>query len=407
MANHVLITDQAHAYISGLLNPSNTDISRIDITSVRAKVLSTAPTPVASWTFTNWNALGGTNHDQTNLDDVLSIFDTDVHPVPANNSITYNIQDARPAEVYQPKAIAFGMKAVNSNGVAEATEKLFCVWYSDNTDDLYNKQANSSIEYQIGIVLASTGITSITVSVQSISEATKTEMEGGTSSQKYASPRRVKDWKDKFVFPLWTERETPADTATAKELNTRITPGNYLLEFTGNVSWQNAPSDSNANDDLYLDVRQVGETNLFSQNLYTEDQDGNLGHWERLSYNSNGSVAWKNWIRFGESGIKYYSENPEVSATGSGSGAKIQSCVVNSSGQITGVVWESGSSGYATGNVLTFTQGTATATYTLTSSDHSSGVLNNLSGKTIGNSFLETLPATVPANGTVELVYTP
>ena len=73
---------------------------------------------------------------------------------------------------------------------------------------------------------------------------------------------------------------------------------------------------------------------------------------------------------------------PVVSG-GSGSGAVIASITVDSNGDITSVTWTSGGTGYAANDILTFTQGSVSGTYTLQSSDLSSGVIDNLSGKTI------------------------
>ena len=74
---------------------------------------------------------------------------------------------------------------------------------------------------------------------------------------------------------------------------------------------------------------------------------------------------------------------PVVTTDGSGTGAVINSFTVNPAGLITAVTWASGGSGYATSDVLTFTQGRVRGTYTLVNTDHSSGTLNALTGKTI------------------------
>ena len=73
----------------------------------------------------------------------------------------------------------------------------------------------------------------------------------------------------------------------------------------------------------------------------------------------------------------------------SGQNAMVWGITANGSGQITNVVWGNGGTGYEVGNVLTLSQGSATGTYTLTSSDVDSatGALQNLSGKTIGSGF--------------------
>ena len=68
---------------------------------------------------------------------------------------------------------------------------------------------------------------------------------------------------------------------------------------------------------------------------------------------------------------------------GTGTGASVDTYTVNASNQITSVTWESGSTGYVQGDVLTFTQGSVTGTYTLLTADVSGGVLQNLTGKTI------------------------
>ena len=73
---------------------------------------------------------------------------------------------------------------------------------------------------------------------------------------------------------------------------------------------------------------------------------------------------------------------PTISG-GSGSGAIVDSTTVNSDGEITGVVWDSGGEDYEEDDVLTFTQGTATGTYILLEDDVDSGVLQDLSSKTI------------------------
>ena len=76
---------------------------------------------------------------------------------------------------------------------------------------------------------------------------------------------------------------------------------------------------------------------------------------------------------------------PAVSG-GSGTGAVVDSVTVDTDGQITDVVWKSGSSEYATGDILTFTQHDVTGKYTIQDADHSDGVLQDLSEKTIRSS---------------------
>ena len=80
---------------------------------------------------------------------------------------------------------------------------------------------------------------------------------------------------------------------------------------------------------------------------------------------------------------------PTVTTDGSGTGATVDSFTVNRSGQITSVTWDSGGSGYATGDEITFTQGTVEHDYTLLGADHTSGALNDLSGKTLGGTHVK------------------
>ena len=74
---------------------------------------------------------------------------------------------------------------------------------------------------------------------------------------------------------------------------------------------------------------------------------------------------------------------PTVSG-GTGTGATIASITVDAQGRITAVTWNVGGTSYATGDVITFTQGSVTATYTLLAADvGGGGTLQNLTGKTI------------------------
>ena len=83
-------------------------------------------------------------------------------------------------------------------------------------------------------------------------------------------------------------------------------------------------------------------------------------------------------FRFSQTG-----QVPVVSG-GSGSGATLTSIGVNAAGAITGTLWDSGGSGYAEGDVITFTQGTSQTTYTLLAADvTSSGSLRPLAGKNL------------------------
>lgn len=86
---------------------------------------------------------------------------------------------------------------------------------------------------------------------------------------------------------------------------------------------------------------------------------------------------------------------PTVSG-GSGSGATIASITVNADGAITDVTWTSGGTGYAVNDVITFTQGTVTGTYTLVAGDVTAGVLQNFTGKTIAGSAPTATYKTVP-----------
>ena len=77
---------------------------------------------------------------------------------------------------------------------------------------------------------------------------------------------------------------------------------------------------------------------------------------------------------------------------GSGTGAAIDTFAVNAQGQITTVGWAAGSTGYETGDVLTFTQGLAVGTYTLLAADRNAmGVLVNLTAKTIAAAAITTV----------------
>ena len=68
---------------------------------------------------------------------------------------------------------------------------------------------------------------------------------------------------------------------------------------------------------------------------------------------------------------------------GTGTGAVIASIVVNVGGDITAVTWSSGGSGYVATDILTFTQGDVTGSYTVQTSDLSAGVLDDLASVTI------------------------
>ena len=68
---------------------------------------------------------------------------------------------------------------------------------------------------------------------------------------------------------------------------------------------------------------------------------------------------------------------------GTGTGAVVGSITVGVNGDITDVTWASGGSGYAANDILTFTQGTVTGSYTVQAGDLTGGVLQTLSGLTI------------------------
>ena len=67
-----------------------------------------------------------------------------------------------------------------------------------------------------------------------------------------------------------------------------------------------------------------------------------------------------------------------------GTEATIDSITVNDYGQIIAVTWDTRGSGYADGDLMTFTQGSATGTYPLEPGDIVSNVLQDLSSVTIG-----------------------
>ena len=75
---------------------------------------------------------------------------------------------------------------------------------------------------------------------------------------------------------------------------------------------------------------------------------------------------------------------PVVTTSGSpATVATITSITVDTDGQITDVTWNEHGAGYATGDTLTFTQGNTRAIYTILAGDHTSGVLDNFTGKII------------------------
>ena len=83
-----------------------------------------------------------------------------------------------------------------------------------------------------------------------------------------------------------------------------------------------------------------------------------------------------------------------------GSGAAIDSIAVDAQGRITGITWQDGGSGYAAGDTLTLTQGQGTMTYALLAADIASGVLQDLSGKTLaGVHTFATTPVPVVSGG--------
>lgn len=79
-----------------------------------------------------------------------------------------------------------------------------------------------------------------------------------------------------------------------------------------------------------------------------------------------------------------FTATPVPSVTGgTGTGAVIGTITVNAGGDITAVTWTSGGAGYVATDILTFTQGAVSGSYTVGAADLTSGVLQNLSSVTI------------------------
>lgn len=163
---------------------------------------------------------------------------------------------------------------------------------------------------------------------------------------------------------------------------------------------QQVAGTSALNKVTYIRFRQTGSSPAVTKSTYQSEEarkDRNIADFRHgvkevggdvpfeLSYGSFDTIleavlggAW-------ELGKFTTTPVPTVSG-GSGTGATITSITVNTSGQITGVTWDSGGTGYASGDVIVFTQGELKGRYTLVAADvNATGVLQNLSGKTISD----------------------